>query len=44
MLHVTSVLHLNNVSKHQILILRGLILKHEADAVLMFLVPPQELK
>lgn len=41
---VVPVLHLNEVSRHQIWTLRGLILKHEADVVLMFPVPPQELK
>lgn len=41
---VVPVLHLNKVSRHQIWTLRGLVLKHEADVVLMFPVPPQELK
>lgn len=41
---VVLVLHLNNVSKPRVLILRGLILKQEADVVLVFPVPPHELK
>lgn len=42
---VALVHHLNvSDSEQQILILRGLILKREADVVLELLVPPQELK